>query len=313
MCTEHASERDAAASGRTAPADDPGDTRNVDRPTRLRSRYVDLDRVRVRYYVAGDDDAPPVVLLHGGGLDEARLSWRHTITGLADVARVYALDWPGYGASGPPAERATLDYYADVLVEFLDAVDVDRATLVGISMGGGVALRAAIDTPERVSRLVLVDSYGLGSTVPGGRLASWFTGLDRTNRLLWAVLGRSRRLVRWTIEGITVSPDSALVDDAVTALSRPAAGRAWRAFQRHEVLPAGLRTAFVEDLPHLDRPTLLVHGEQDPLVPVDWAVRAATLLPDAELRVLSNCGHMPPRERPEAFDDAVRTFLDQPM
>ncbi len=229
------------------------------------------------------------------------------------MSRVYALDWPGYGASGPPAETPTLGYYADVLTDFLDAVDVERATLVGISMGGGVALRAAVDSTERVARLVLVDSYGLGSTVPGGRLASWFAGLDRTNRLLWWSLGRSRWLVGRTLAGVTVSPDAALVDDAVTALSRPASGRAWRAFQRHELQPDGLRSSFVEDLPHVTVPTLIVHGERDPVVPVDWAVRATTLLPDATLRVLSNCGHMPPRERPGAFLGAVEAFLSQPM
>ena len=275
----------------------------------MTTRYLDLDRVRLRYHVDGDPNAPPVVLLHGGGLDEARLSWRYTMPMLAESARVYAPDLPGYGASGPPSETPTLAYYADVLSQFLNQLDVDEPAVVGISMGGGVALQYAVADPSRVSRLVLVDSYGLGTEVPYSRIAHWFASADRLNRLVWQAMSRSRRLTRAVVESVTCSPDSTLVEDAVAALSRPNAGKAWRAFQRHEVRPTGLRTAFVDDLLDLATPTLFLHGERDPLVPVDWAVRAATMLPSAELQVLSNCGHMPPRERGNVFEERVRSFL----
>ncbi|WP_435345525.1 alpha/beta fold hydrolase [Haloarchaeobius sp. HRN-SO-5] len=276
----------------------------------MTTHYLDLERVRLRYRVEGDPEAPPVVLLHGGGFDEAELSWRHAIPALSENARVYAPDLPGYGASGPPAETPTLAYYAGVLSRFLDEVGVADPALVGISMGGGVALRYAVDDPTGVSRLAIVDSYGLGTSVPASRLAYWFTRADRLNRLVWRAMARSRRLTGAAVDAVTVSPGPALVDDAVASLDRPNPGAAWRDFQRHEVCPSGLRTAFVDDLPDLSVPTLLVHGERDPLVPVDWAVRAAALLPDATLRVLSNCGHMPPRERPDAFNERVRSFLE---
>ncbi len=283
-----------------------GTTRQGDRP---RSRYLDLRHVRMHYLAAGEATAPPVVLLHGGGLDEASLSWRHLTPGLADSHYVLAPDLPGYGASGPASDQPSLAYYADVLAEFLDELFLDRVSLVGISMGGGVALQFATDHPDRVEKLVLVDSYGLGTSVPGGRLGYWFTRAERLNRAIWWAFRHSERLGRLSIRSMVVDPDPELEADVIAALRRPAVGADWRAFQRHEVTPTGLRTAFLDHLPTLDVPTLLVHGERDPVVPVDWAIRAHALLPDAELFVLPGCGHMPPRERPAAFEDRVRAFL----
>ncbi|WP_267642845.1 alpha/beta fold hydrolase [Haloarchaeobius amylolyticus] len=277
--------------------------------TRPRSRYLDLAHVRLHYLAAGEETDPPVVLLHGGGLDEARLSWRHLLPALADEHHVLAPDWPGYGSSGPASRQPSLRYYADVLAEFCDELGLERVSLVGISMGGGIALQFATDHTDRVERLVLVDSYGLGTSVPGGRLAYWFTRAERLNRALWWLFSHSDRLGRRSIRSMVVEGDDDLEADALAALQRPDVGEAWHAFQRHEVTPTGLRTAFLDRLPDLDVPTLVVHGERDPLVPVDWAIRAHAMLPDAELFVLPGCGHMPPRERPESFADRVRAFL----
>lgn len=234
-------------------------------------RAVEVDGVRVRYLVAGE--GPPVVLLHGGGVDSAELSWRETVPALAEKYTVYAPDWPGYGGSEYPDAPPATEWYAGVLDGFLDRLGLDAATLVGISMGGGTALSLALDRPERVSRLVLVDSLGLGGRVPGGYLGYLFTRLPYVSELAWGLLGRSRRLWALSFRGIVGDPSAVtpgLVDDVERAGSRPNAGRAFRAFQRAEVGPTGLRTNFVDRLPDLRVPTLLVHGEADPSVPVEW-------------------------------------------
>ena len=272
---------------------------------------VTLSSGRVRYATAGPDDAPPVVLLHGGGMDAASFSWKRTLPALAGEFRVYAPDWPGYGESGPPARPPTVDYYADVLGDFLNALDLSAASPVGISMGGGVALGYALSYPDRIRRLVLVDSYGLGGEMPGGTLGATIARLPRVNAAVWGAFRRSRRLtalaVRAAVDPRNLTPE--LVDDAYALMRRPDAGRAWRAFQREEVGRHGLRTNHLDRLPDLAVPTLLIHGERDAFVPVEWATRAAALIPDAELSVFADCGHMPPRERPEAFVRTVREFL----
>lgn len=279
--------------------------------TDVAARTVSLPTGRVRYAAAGSDDAPPVVLLHGGGVDAAAFSWKRAIPALADDFRVYAPDWPGYGESGPPTRRPTVEYYVDVLGDFLDELDLPAASLVGISMGGGVALGYALSHPARVRRLVLVDSYGLGGAVPGGPLSAALAGTPGAISAVWKLLRRSRRLtalaVRAAVDPRNLTPE--LVDDAHAEVGRPDAGRAWAAFQRAEVGRHGLRTNYLDRLPDLAVPTLLVHGERDAFVPVEWATRAAALIPDGEVRVLADCGHVPPRERPEAFVAAVREFL----
>ena len=100
-----------------------------------------------------------------------------------------------------------------------------------------------------------------------------------------------------------------LVDDALAELRRPRAGEAWADFQRNEVGFGGLKTDLTHDLPDLDVPALFVHGEDDPLVPVGWSVRAGTLAPDATVEVIEGCGHWVPRERPDEFVAVVREFL----
>lgn len=277
---------------------------------RTEVRYVRAGGRRVRCLVAGE--GPPVVLLHGGGIDAAAVSWREAIPRLANDFTVYAPDWPGYGGSDEPETTPSTPYYHEVLVDLLDSLDLERVALVGISMGGGVALSVSLDHPERVSRLVLVDSLGLGGVVPGGYLGYLFTRIPYVSELTWALLRRSRRLWALSLRGIVADPGAItedLLDDVAWAGRQPNAGRAFRTFQWTEVDRRGLATDFSDRFAELRMPTLLVHGESDPLVPVAWAVRAERQIPDAELCVLENCGHWPPREQPDRFVEAVGPFL----
>lgn len=280
-------------------------------------RTVSLEGLRVGYLFAGPDetDCPPVVLLHGGGFDRAALSWKHAIPALADGRRVYALDWPGYGASDPPDvpdERVTTEYYVGVLDRFLDALGIERAAIGGISMGGAIALGFALANPTRVYRLALVDSYGLGGEIPGGRLGALFVRLPYVSEVTVALVGTSRRLTALVLRGV-VAPGTlteALVDEVHATARRPGTTDAWRAFQQNEVGPRGLRTNYLDRLPDLDVPVLVVHGERDPLVPPEWAVRVGTLASNAEVRILPDCGHWAPRERPERVNRLLGAFLE---
>ena len=273
-----------------------------------RVRHVELDGLGVRYLVAGE--GPPIVLVHGGGMDSAAVSWRETIPALASDHTVYAPDLPGFGCSDDPTETPRPAYYAGVLVRFLDALGLEGVDLVGVSMGGAVSLGLALDHPGRVRRLVLVDSYGLGGRVPGGRVAALLTQSPGVLEATWALLARSRRLTGLVLRG-TVHPDNltpGLVDEVFDLIRRRRVG-AFVAFQRVEVHQDGLRTNYLDRLPDLAVPTLLVHGEDDRFVPAEWTVRAGTLIPDAEVRILPRCGHWAPRERPERVNELLGDFL----
>jgi len=278
-------------------------------PTRER---VDVDGTSVSYLVAGPETEPPVVLLHGGGFDAAAVSWKHVLPDLAEHRRLYAPDWPGYGDSDPVPDgvEPTIDYYSGVLGSFLDALGVERAALVGLSMGGGAALGFALEHPGRVEQLVAVDAYGLGGEVPGGRLGTLVFGSRLGSKLAWGLIKRSRRLCAASIRGTVAADDpEELVADALAHLDRPDATEAWARFQRAEITRDGARTDFTDRLPELVVPALFVHGREDSLVPFGWAERAAGLVPDGELAAL-DCGHWSTRERPAELVERVETFLD---
>lgn len=272
---------------------------------------VTVDGHRLHYVEAGEEtDRPPAVCLHGGIIDAAALSWGGVLGDLAADRRVIAPDLLGYGESDRPADA---DYstaaHTDRLLGTLDALDVDRAVPVGLSLGGAVALGAAFEAPERVAKLVLVDSHGLGAPVPGGRLTYLLSRVDAPNQAVLALLARSRRATRASLDNIVVDPDrldEAVVDRLYDLVRRDHAGRAFREWRRDEVTWNGYRTDFSDRLGELAVPTLLVHGEHDEVVPVPVARRAARRIPDATLRVFEACAHWPPRERPEAFVETVR-------
>ena len=280
--------------------------------TAVDTTWVRVDELRVRCLAAGTGEAPPVLLLHGGGFDAAGLSYRHTIDPLSRLRPVVAFDWPGYGGSDKPNLRYDLAYYARFLERLMDSLGIERAALVGVSMGGAAALSFALRSQKRVEKLVLVASYGLGKDIPRGRLGYFLVHAPLAADLIYALLNRSRRSLRWGLRRIVHDPrvvSDELVDEARRLLDQPASGRAFRSFRKSEVGWGGLKTDLSGRLGEVAVPTLLVHGEHDRVVPVAWARRAHERLPDSELRVLRGCGHWPPREYPDKFNQVVADFL----
>jgi pimeloyl-ACP methyl ester carboxylesterase len=276
------------------------------------SEYLETDD-RTLHYLRAGDEGPPIVLLHGSGIDDAALSWKPTIPALADSYRVFAPDWPGHGDSDDPDEPPSGAYYESVLETFLNELGLEQVALVGISMGGGAALGHALDYPDRVSSLVLIDSYGLRNAIPGG-IGAYFlanTPLAGIFGRQWA--GASKSTARASISQF-VYDTGAISEEFVTQvrqrLQQPGAGEAFMAFQRNEFSPGGVQTHYADDLSDLVPSTLLVHGRDDPLIPVSWSAEAAEVIPDASLHVLDRCGHWPTRERPDAFIDRLQQFLD---
>ncbi len=270
---------------------------------------VDHGRYRqpteVHYYVAGG--GPPVVLLHGIGLDSAKISWRHTLPYLAENHRVYALDFPGHGDSDRPPIRYTNTYFQEVLQGFLAELSLEKAPLVGVSMGGSVALGYALD--NEIDSLILVDSYGLGHDAPWRPAASTLLHMPGMYRSWWHTIGASKQSVRSHLQHLTAgTPTESLVTDVYDVVQDPAVGRTISSWQRSEFRFDGLKTCYLNQLDGLTVPTLFIHGQADPLLPIRWSQRAAAKV-DGSLTVFDNCGHWPSREAPEQFNQAVGGFL----
>ena len=270
--------------------------------------HVAVDGVRLRYLDQGG--GAPVVLLHGDG-ESASSDWSSVMGELSRSYRVIAPE-----LLLPDSAEGTDDRSAGQLsrlvVGSLEALRIDTATLVGHSLGGLVAVRAALGCPERIGRLVLASSVGLGreinplialTSLPGyGELAAAWgaTPLGAEQRVLFRSLllfaRPDRAPDRWRDEQRRLARTPGFLTTSLAA-------------QRSVVGPWGQHDVVVDDLARLSVPVLVVWGARDLVVPAFHADRALSRLPDGRLAVLRGCGHVPQIERSDEFLDAVQRFL----
>ena len=277
----------------------------------VEEQKIEVEGLPARYLMAGE--GPPLLLLHGVG-DNA-LDWQWAMPALARTYQVYALDLPGSGGSAKPA--ADDDYYSPAfftrfVAAFLDALGIDRAAVVGNSLGGLTSLRLALSEPERVTALGLVSSAGLGREVtyalrslalPGyGKLAvAW--GKRRPGAAQRA-LGRSVLLFGrpWRV------PREWLKEQYRLA-RLPGFLEAQLATVRAQVGLRGQREVLVDRLEHLKVPTIVMWGRRDRVLPYSQGQEAVARLPEGSLELIPDCGHSPQVEQPERFASSLGDFL----
>lgn len=275
--------------------------------------HIEFPAGKIRYHQAGTS-GPAIVLLHGEGLDNGLLSWRHTIPVLAADHRVFVPDLPGQGGSHPWVGRASQRTFEEVVRWLLDSWQVRAATLVGLSVGASVAAGFALRHPQRVSGLVLVGADGMRHRLPNHLLRYLLVRLPLAGQLTAGLLGRSRGLVRSTLTrkvftgGQPVSDLESIVDEvAEEARHHSSVFTDW---QRESV---GRTNMKVNHLPNLNRihcPTVVIHGEQDQVVPPTVAREIAGAIPGSSLRLLPSTGHWPNREKPNEFNALLREFVN---
>ncbi len=239
------------------------------------------------------------------------LSWELLIPVLAEKMRVIAPDMPGYGQSDKPDVVYDLDFYGEYFPQFIDALDINQTDLVGISMGGAVSLGYTLQYPEKVSKLVLVDSYGLQRKTPFHKLSYLFVNIPGVRALsYWSI--KSRPMIRYSLKMILKRPGSVtdeLVEKVYQQLLIPGVTRAFSDFQNAELTWDGLKTVYMDRLGEIKAKTLIIHGEKDTLVPLEASREAHELIRDSELKIMSGCGHWPQRDNPEEFNQVVSEFL----
>lgn len=276
----------------------------------LNHRQITVDGVNTHYLEAGSGPST-IVLLHGGGLDDAQLSWELLMPELAPNHHVFAIDWPGFGQSEPLQQPVSIEAYVGFLGAFLDALGIQRASLVGISMGGGIALGFILKHPERVERLVLVDSYGLQRTAPMHFLSSLYVKTPGLLELSWALM-RSRPMVRASLQMLLRRPGAVtgeLVEQVYRQIRRPGVEKTWTAFQKSEITWKSTRTCYLDRLEEIHAPTLIVHGSKDELVPRDCSREANRRIRGSRLVWMEGCGHWPQRDDAQGFNKVVAAFL----
>jgi len=251
-----------------------------------------------------------VVLLHG--IAGTSATWDAVIPRLAEHHEVLAPDMLGHGESAKPNGDYSLGAYANSLRDLLEALGLTRATLVGHSLGGGIAMQFAYQFLERCERLVLVDSGGLGREVhpllraaalPGaGLVLPWLS--TTTSRGVGALVRGMSRL------GIRAGPDLDETWRSFVSLEEPAARRAFIQTVRGVMDLSGQRVSANQRLYLAEGlPTLIVWGENDPLIPVRHARAAHERMPGSRLEIFPRAGHFPHRDDPERFASVLADFI----
>ena len=272
--------------------------------------WTEVEGVATHYLRAGGTGSA-LVLLHGGSADSASLSWRPTMDLFSRSHRVIAPDLPGYGASAKPDLNYTVEYYTRFLSHLVQQLGLERFSLVGLSMGGHIAVVFALQFPSMVEKLVLADSAGLGTQWYWQVLAKLMVKMPRLHKRVRKMGNREtmKLSLREIVHNREVITEDLMDEIAKNAAAR-GAGRAWRSYIENEMNWSGFRNNLLDRLSEITQPTLIIHGSKDRLIPVKWATKAHQLIPDSRLCILEQCGHWPQREKPVEFHEAVLEFVE---
>jgi pimeloyl-ACP methyl ester carboxylesterase len=272
-------------------------------------REIELHGLPVAVELRGK--GPPVLLIHG--LAGTMRTWDRVVPRLASHATVIAPDLPGCGRSAPPPGDYSLGGYANGLRDLLDALGHPSATIVGHSLGGGIAMQFAYQFPERCDRLVLVSSGGLGTEVSPLLRVATIPGADLVIGLFAqrAVVSASSAVGR-AAGTIGIRPDAEVLEylRIYSALSDGAARRSLVSTLRGVVDHRGQRVSARNRL-YLatGMPSLIIWGRKDRTIPVEHAQRAHEDLPGSRLELFDGAGHFPHVSDPGRFSRVLVDFL----
>jgi 4,5:9,10-diseco-3-hydroxy-5,9,17-trioxoandrosta-1(10),2-diene-4-oate hydrolase len=270
-------------------------------------QYVKVGDINTRFRTAGDEGTT-VILVHGIG--DAVETWESNIQVLGEHHRVYALDIMGFGRSDKPRIQPSLSIGAQFVSDFMETQHIERASVIGNSMGGGISLQFALQFPDKLEKLVLESAAALGTGV-----ATFFRVFSIP--VIGELLTRpSHWGTAWLLKQIAYDP--ALITDDMVELyyqltKLPGAQWSFLTALRVGVNFFGQRPEFtrpiVENLGKIKCPTLIIWGQQDRIIPVAHAQVARNGIPTSELQILDPCGHGPHFERPDDFNKLVLDFL----
>ncbi len=277
----------------------------------LQDQFVKVGSINTCYWSSGSEGST-VLLLHG--LGASKENWRCSIGSLARSHRVYAVDLVGFGLTDKPSAPYSLAYFTQFIHDLMDKLDLARSSLIGNSLGGAIALKYALCHPNRVDKLVLADSGGLG------RACHPFLRLVAFPLLYRISLRQGRRRARRTMQLCYHNPRLIADEDVQVMYQRlllPGAQEALFTTTQAFIDFRGMRDSvvrpIVDHLHTIAAPTLIIWGKQDRVAPLALARVAQERIPNARLLVIEQCGHIPQLECPDEFNAAVLELLDKSL
>ncbi len=271
-------------------------------PNSQYSRFAEIDGVRLHYQETGS--GPPLLLIHG--YTSSTYTWKDVFAPLSAKYRVIAVDLKGFGFSDKPAGDYTRRAQAILVVHLLDYLQIEQATLVGNSLGGEVALNCAILYPQRISRLILLDSAGLpqppGAATLSPAAASW----PVVGPVLTALALTSDKLVRQGLQKSFADP-SQVTDGHVAYYYRFLQTRDGQRAAYLTRVQAG-QFPVAPELAKIRQPTLLIWGAHDRIIPLASGQRFNELINGSRLIILPDGGHVPQEEMPARIVQEIMAF-----
>ena len=264
---------------------------------------VELSEGQVRYFKMGKGH--PLVLIHG--LGSAAVNWYKNIAGLSKSNTVYAVDLPGHGKTYKSISKTPLDQAVAFMIEFMDVISINKASLVGNSMGGLLALAIAHKHPDRVSKLVLEGSAGLRKDI------AWFLRFMTLPIIGEIITTPTRSTTKSLLKQILYNTSlfkPNLIEMIYQFRKEPGNRAAMLAIIRTGVSLKGLdpELIFIDQLEEIKAPILLLWGRNDKIVPVHHAEHAAKHFENIKSHIFERCGHWPHMEFPEEFNSLVEDF-----
>jgi pimeloyl-ACP methyl ester carboxylesterase len=270
-------------------------------------KFLDLHGERVAYLDEGQGEV--ILLLHG--MAGSSQTWRSMWRPLSRKYRVIAPDLPGHGHSAKPRSDYSLGAFAVFLRDLLDELGVTHATVVGQSLGGGVAMQFVYQHPDYCRRLILMNSGGLGQDVGWTLRLLSAPGAELIMPIIAPppVLIAGERVRSWFGKLGIQSPRGAEIWNAYSSFSDAETRQAFLRTLRSVVDYRGQAVSALNRLHLADMPTMVIWGDEDAIIPVKHAYAVHEVRPDVRLEILPGVGHFPQVERPAAVVDLIEDFI----
>jgi len=276
----------------------------------MERREMNIHGHRVSYRTGGE--GPVVLLIHGMAGSSA--AWRPILEDLGTKVTYVAPDLPGHGKSDKPRGDYSLGAQASFLRDLMSALAHESATVVGTSLGGGIAMQYAYQYPERCERMVLVGAGGLGEDVTTLLRLLSLPGSE------WVLPVATLPFIRTGVEkvtgwlshiGLEPAAETEQVWSSYVSLIEPETRTAFLHTLRSVVDTKGQRVSAKDKL-YLasDLPTLIVWGDEDPIIPLEHGLAAHEFIPGSRLEIMPGCGHFPYAQQPREFVEILHDFID---
>lgn len=266
------------------------------------AKSIQTGSYRTNYHDQGEGF--PVIFIHGSGPGVfAWANWRLVIPKVSPHRRVLAPDMVGFGYTERPEEvDYNMDSWVRQMVNFMDALGIAQADLVGNSFGGGLALAMAVEHPERVRKMILMGAMGVNFPITEGLDAVWgYTPSPENMLRMLDLFVDDKSYANQELANIRYKASIEPGFQEAFSSMFPAPRQRWvESMARHE-----------SRLSEIKHPTLIVHGREDEVIPVDNAYKLINMIDNAQLHIFGHTGHWTQIERAQSFSDLVNLFLDE--